>query len=92
MSLFQLLEENLSNFMKKELYRFKMMLDPANHKTSEIQHEDKEMLDGDDEEQRKSRSDSFLKITLHFLRMMRRENLADSLWNSKFIETADKKI
>ncbi|XP_013878748.1 uncharacterized protein LOC106528185 [Austrofundulus limnaeus] len=80
-SIFMLLEENLSNFMKKELHRFKMMLDPDCHEASETQSEDKETLDGDDEEQRKSRSDSFLKITLQFLRMMRREDLADSLWN-----------
>lgn len=85
MSLFQLLEENLSNFMKTEIKRFKMMLS-SDYQSEEGQNED-QVLDNGEEEQRKTRRDLFLKITLQFLREMNRGGLADSLWNSRFIYT-----
>ncbi|XP_017294718.1 NACHT, LRR and PYD domains-containing protein 12 [Kryptolebias marmoratus] len=80
-SIFTLLEERLSSFMKNELKRFKMMLDSDYQEASESPNEDKEVLDSGDEEQRKVRRDSFLKIALQFLRKMKQEDLADSLWN-----------
>uniref|UniRef100_A0A3Q2ZKS0 NACHT domain-containing protein n=1 Tax=Kryptolebias marmoratus TaxID=37003 RepID=A0A3Q2ZKS0_KRYMA len=99
MSLFQLLEERLSSFMKNELKRFKMMLDSDYQEASESPNEDKEVLDSGDEEQRKVRRDSFLKIALQFLRKMKQEDLADSLWNKvsdkhevRQIETASRKL
>uniref|UniRef100_A0A8D0CT50 NACHT domain-containing protein n=1 Tax=Sander lucioperca TaxID=283035 RepID=A0A8D0CT50_SANLU len=39
------------------------------------------VLDGDDEEQRRSSREAFLKITLHFLSRMKQEELADRLQN-----------
>ena len=50
----------------------------------ESQSEDEEVLDGEEEEQRRSR-DAFLKITVHFLRSMKQEELADCLQSSKRI-------
>ncbi|KAI3365042.1 hypothetical protein L3Q82_010098, partial [Scortum barcoo] len=43
------------------------------------QREDEEVLDGEDEEQRRSSREAFLKITLDFLRRMKQEELADCL-------------
>ncbi|XP_071388317.1 NLR family CARD domain-containing protein 3-like isoform X3 [Centroberyx affinis] len=41
--------------------------------------EDEEEVDGEEEEQRRSSREAFLQITLHFLRRMKQEELADSL-------------
>ena len=51
----------------------------------ESQREDEEVLDGEDEEQRRSSREEFLKITLCFLRRMKQEELADCLQSSKRI-------
>uniref|UniRef100_A0A3Q1HUD9 NACHT domain-containing protein n=1 Tax=Anabas testudineus TaxID=64144 RepID=A0A3Q1HUD9_ANATE len=45
----------------------------------ESQREDEEVLDGEDEEQRRSSREAFLKMTLNFLRRMKQEELADCL-------------
>ncbi|KAM3613452.1 uncharacterized protein V6R79_026313 [Siganus canaliculatus] len=69
-SIFLLLEENMLSFVRKELKKMHKLLSP-----DESQREDEE---ADDEEQRSSR-EAFLKITLHFLRRMKQEELADCL-------------
>ncbi|MEQ2268044.1 hypothetical protein XENORESO_014243 [Xenotaenia resolanae] len=43
--------------------------------------ENEEVLEGESEEQRRRSRESFLKITLHFLRRMKHEDLAESLQN-----------
>ncbi|XP_030265549.1 NLR family CARD domain-containing protein 3-like, partial [Sparus aurata] len=62
-----LLEDNIVIFVKNELKKIQKVL------------EDDEVLDGEDEEQRRSSREAFLKITLHFLRRMKQEELADCL-------------
>ncbi|KAM3602617.1 uncharacterized protein V6R79_007419 [Siganus canaliculatus] len=69
-SIFQLLEENMLSFVRKELKKTHKLLSP-----DESQREDEE---ADDEEQWSSR-EAFVKITLHFLRRMKQEELADCL-------------
>ncbi|KAM3602793.1 uncharacterized protein V6R79_010792 [Siganus canaliculatus] len=69
-SIFLLLEENMLSFVRKELKKMHKLLSP-----DESQREDEE---ADDEEQRSSR-EAFVKITLHFLRRMKQEELADRL-------------
>ncbi|KAM3613443.1 uncharacterized protein V6R79_026100 [Siganus canaliculatus] len=69
-SIFLLLEENMLSFVRKELKKMHKLLSP-----DESQREDEE---ADDEEQRSSR-EAFLKITLHSLRRMKQEELADCL-------------
>lgn len=83
--LFQLLEENIVTFVKNELKRIQKALSPDDPECLESQREDEEVLDGEDEEQRRSSRESFLKITLHFLRRMKQEELADCLQSSKRI-------
>uniref|UniRef100_A0AAQ6IEM5 NACHT domain-containing protein n=1 Tax=Anabas testudineus TaxID=64144 RepID=A0AAQ6IEM5_ANATE len=45
----------------------------------ESQSEDEDVLDGDDEAQRRSSREAFVKVTLNFLRIMKQEELADCL-------------
>ncbi|KAM3849700.1 protein NLRC3-like [Diretmus argenteus] len=69
-----LLEENIVTFVKNELKRFQMVLSSDYPECLERQDE----VDGEEEEQRRSRV-SLLNITLNFLRRMKQEELADSL-------------
>ncbi|XP_060907384.1 NLR family CARD domain-containing protein 3-like [Labrus mixtus] len=70
-SIFMLLEENIVTFVKNELKRVQRVLSPDYPECLESQSED--------EEQRRSCKEAFLKITLHFLRRMKQEELADCL-------------
>ena len=71
--------------MKNELKKMQKVLSPDYPECLEGQREDEEVLDGEEEEQRRSSRDAFLKITLHFLRRMKQEELADRLQSSKRI-------
>ncbi|XP_069028641.1 LOW QUALITY PROTEIN: NACHT, LRR and PYD domains-containing protein 12-like [Embiotoca jacksoni] len=72
-SIFLLLEENMISFVKNELKKMQKILSPDYPEC--LESEDEEVLEGEDEEQRRSR-ESFLKITLHFLRRLKQEELA----------------
>ncbi|XP_054458066.1 NACHT, LRR and PYD domains-containing protein 3-like isoform X2 [Anoplopoma fimbria] len=78
-SIFMLLEENILTFVKNELKKVKRGLSSDYPECLKSQREDEELLDGEDEEQRRSSREAFLKITLHFLRRMKQEELADCL-------------
>ncbi|XP_071395737.1 NACHT, LRR and PYD domains-containing protein 3-like isoform X2 [Centroberyx affinis] len=78
-SIFMLLEENIVTFVKNELKRFQRVLSPDYPECSERPREDEEVVDGEEEEQRRSSREAFLQITLHFLRRMKQEELADFL-------------
>ncbi|XP_056229443.1 protein NLRC3-like [Seriola aureovittata] len=73
-----LLEENMVTFVKSELKRMQKLLNPDYPECSGSQREDEEVLDGEDEKQRRSR-EAFVKITVNFLRRMKQEELADCL-------------
>nr|XP_029135568.1 NACHT, LRR and PYD domains-containing protein 3-like [Labrus bergylta] len=70
-SIFMLLEENIVTFVKNELKRVYRVLSPDYPECLESQSED--------EEQGRRCKEAFLKITLHFLRRMKQEGLADCL-------------
>ncbi|XP_078139935.1 protein NLRC3-like [Centroberyx gerrardi] len=78
-SIFMLLEENIVTFVKNELKRFQRVLSPDYPECLERQREDAEDVDSEEEEQRRSSREAFLQITLHCLRRMKQEELADSL-------------
>ncbi|CAK6980718.1 NLR family CARD domain-containing protein 3-like [Scomber scombrus] len=78
-SIFMLLEENIVTFVKNELKRVQRGLSPDDPECLESQSEDEEVLDGEEEEQRRSSREAFLKITVHFLRRMKQEELAERL-------------
>ncbi|XP_074541634.1 protein NLRC3-like [Halichoeres trimaculatus] len=69
---FMLLEENIISFVKNELKKIQRSLSPDYPESLESQREDEK------EEEKRSR-DAFLKITEHFLRGMKQEELADWL-------------
>ena len=73
--------------MKNELKRVQRGLNSDDPECLESQSEDEEVLDGEEEEQRRSSREAFLKITLHFLRRMKQEELAERLQSSKRILT-----
>ncbi|KAI4799768.1 hypothetical protein KUCAC02_016664, partial [Chaenocephalus aceratus] len=80
-SIFRHLEENIFAYLKKELKKFQEVLRTNNPECFESQGKSEEVVDGEEEEQRRSRREAFLKITLDFLRTMKQEELADSLRN-----------
>ncbi|KAM4624471.1 protein NLRC3-like [Polymixia lowei] len=78
-SIFMLLEENIITFVKNELKRFQRVLSSDYPECLETQREDEEVGGGEEEEQKRRAREAVLKITLHFLRSMKQEELADSL-------------
>lgn len=71
--------------MRNELKRTQKILSPDYPEGLEYQREDEGLLEGEDDEQRKSSQEAFLQIALHFLKRMKQEELADRLQNSKRI-------
>ena len=69
--------------MKKELRRCQRVLRADYPECLEGQMEDEEVVDGEVEEQTKRSREAVMKIILYFLRNMKKEELADSLQNSK---------
>ncbi|XP_041672912.1 NLR family CARD domain-containing protein 3-like [Cheilinus undulatus] len=79
-SIFMLLEENIVSFVKSELKKIQESLGVDYQECLESQRKDEEVLeDGEEEKQKKSSREAFLKITLNFLRRMNQEELADCL-------------
>uniref|UniRef100_A0AAQ4PGB2 B30.2/SPRY domain-containing protein n=1 Tax=Gasterosteus aculeatus aculeatus TaxID=481459 RepID=A0AAQ4PGB2_GASAC len=72
-SIFMLLEENILTFVTNELKKIQKVL--SSDYPECLEKEDGEVLD---EEQRRSR-EAFVKISVHFLRRMKQEELADRL-------------
>uniref|UniRef100_UPI0037E7763B NLR family CARD domain-containing protein 3-like isoform X2 n=1 Tax=Semicossyphus pulcher TaxID=241346 RepID=UPI0037E7763B len=91
-SIFMLLEENIVSFVKNELKEIKRVLSPDYPECLESQREDEEVLDSEEEEQRRSSRETFVKITLHFLRRMKQEELADCLQSRTVIPACQPKL
>uniref|UniRef100_A0AAQ4R0B4 NACHT domain-containing protein n=1 Tax=Gasterosteus aculeatus aculeatus TaxID=481459 RepID=A0AAQ4R0B4_GASAC len=72
-SIFMLLEENILTFVKNELNKIQKVV--SSDYPECLEKEDEEVLD---EEQRRSR-EAFVNISVHFLRRMKQEELADCL-------------
>uniref|UniRef100_A0AAQ4RM63 NACHT domain-containing protein n=1 Tax=Gasterosteus aculeatus aculeatus TaxID=481459 RepID=A0AAQ4RM63_GASAC len=72
-SIFMLLEENILTFVKNELKKIQKVV--SSDYPECLENEDGEVLD---EEQRRSR-EAFVKISVHFLRKMKQEELAERL-------------
>lgn len=71
--------------MKTELKKFQGVISPDYPECLERQKKGEDVVDGGEEEQMKSSRQALLKITLHILRRMKMEELADSLQSSKFL-------
>ncbi|KAJ4922127.1 hypothetical protein JOQ06_012486, partial [Pogonophryne albipinna] len=90
-TLLQLLEDNIVTFVKNELKKIQKALSSDYPEGLESQREEEEVLDGEDEEQRSSR-EAFLTISLHFLRSMKQEELADRLQSKTFAGVCQRKL
>uniref|UniRef100_A0A8C5DH60 NACHT domain-containing protein n=1 Tax=Gouania willdenowi TaxID=441366 RepID=A0A8C5DH60_GOUWI len=71
-SIFMLLEDNVISFVKAELKHMQKIVGGDDPECSESQ------MEGEDEEQRRSR-EAFLNITVYFLKRMKQEELAERL-------------
>ncbi|XP_040893375.1 NACHT, LRR and PYD domains-containing protein 3-like [Toxotes jaculatrix] len=91
-SIFMLLEENIVTFVKKELKKVQKVVSPDYPECSESQREDEEVLDGEDEEQKRSSREAFVKITVNFLRRMKQEELADCLHSRHVAAVCQRKL
>ncbi|XP_068559075.1 NLR family CARD domain-containing protein 3-like isoform X4 [Cebidichthys violaceus] len=91
-SIFMLLEENMVTFVKNELKKIQKGLSSDNPECLESQREDEEVVEGEDEEQRRSSREAFLKITLNFLRRMKQEELADCLQSRLFAPVCQREL
>ncbi|XP_034067547.1 NLR family CARD domain-containing protein 3-like isoform X2 [Gymnodraco acuticeps] len=91
-SIFMLLEENIVTFVKNELKKIQTVLTSDYPECLESQREDEEVLDGEDEEQRRSSKEAFLNISLHFLRSMKQEELADLLHSRTAAAVCQRKL
>ncbi|XP_075309384.1 protein NLRC3-like isoform X2 [Odontesthes bonariensis] len=84
-SIFMLLEDNMLTFVKEELKKMQKVLSPDYPECLESQRE------GEDEEQRSSR-EALVKITVHFLRRMKQEELADRLQSKLVAAVCGRKV
>ncbi|KAK9541919.1 hypothetical protein VZT92_001931 [Zoarces viviparus] len=84
-SIFMLLEDNIITFVKNELKKIQKVVSSDYPECLESQTDDEEVLDGEDKAQRRSSREAFVKITLHFLRRMKQDELAHCLQSSKRI-------
>ncbi|XP_061573377.1 NLR family CARD domain-containing protein 3-like [Cololabis saira] len=84
--IFQLLEDNIVLFVKNELKKIQRGLSPDYPES--LEH----LLQGEDEEQRRSSRDAFVKITVNFLRRMKQEELAECLQSSTFAAVCKKRL
>ncbi|XP_032426054.1 NLR family CARD domain-containing protein 3-like [Xiphophorus hellerii] len=91
-SILMLLEDNIITFVKNELKKIQKLLNPDYPECSESQKEDNEVLEGGDEEQRRSNREAFMKITLNFLRRMKNVELADHLQNKRLAEVCQHQL
>ncbi|XP_036979039.1 NLR family CARD domain-containing protein 3-like [Acanthopagrus latus] len=90
--IFKLLESNIVTFVKNELKKIKKVLSSDYPECLESQEEDTEVMDGEEEEKKRSSREAFLKITLTFLRRMKQEELADRLQSSNPLGVCQHKL
>ncbi|MEQ2202099.1 hypothetical protein XENOCAPTIV_024214, partial [Xenoophorus captivus] len=79
--IFKELEKNIVKFVKSELKKFQTFLHPDPTQHLQSGKKDEEVLQGVDEDQRRSSKEAFLNITMSFLKSMKQEQLADLLYS-----------
>uniref|UniRef100_A0A3B3YG61 B30.2/SPRY domain-containing protein n=1 Tax=Poecilia mexicana TaxID=48701 RepID=A0A3B3YG61_9TELE len=81
--LFQLLKEKIVTYVNGELKTIQDVLDPNNTECLDSPWEFDEVSEDEDEELNRSNKEALLKLTLNFLKKMKKKNLANRLKNSK---------
>ncbi len=71
--------------MRNELKKMQKILSSDYPECLETRREDEEVLDVEEEEQKRKSREAFLKITLHFLRKMKQNEMAERLQSSEGI-------
>ncbi|XP_026048860.1 NACHT, LRR and PYD domains-containing protein 12-like isoform X2 [Astatotilapia calliptera] len=90
--IFILLEENIAGFVKTELKRIQRILSQDDSEYLETGSEVEEMGDIKKKKQLRSSRTAFLEITLHFLRRMNQEELAESLQSKTYTINCQRKL
>ncbi|XP_037311353.2 NLR family CARD domain-containing protein 3-like [Pungitius pungitius] len=90
-SIFMLLEENILTFAKNELKKIQKVVSSEYPECLESQRDKDDFPDSEDEEQRCSR-EAFMKISVHFLRRMKQEELADHLQSRLFAAVCQREL
>ncbi|XP_027881640.1 NACHT, LRR and PYD domains-containing protein 3-like isoform X2 [Xiphophorus couchianus] len=91
-SIFMTLEDNIVTFLKNELKKIHKILSPNDPECSESQRDDDDVLEGEDEEQRRSSREAVMKITLNFLRRMKQEEMADRLESKRLAAVCEHQL
>ncbi|XP_037829735.1 NACHT, LRR and PYD domains-containing protein 12-like isoform X2 [Kryptolebias marmoratus] len=91
-SIFMLLEDNMVTFVKNELKNIQKVLSPDYKECLGSQREDEELLEGENEDQRRSSREALMKITDYFLRRMKQEELADHLQSRHVAEVCQRNL
>ncbi|XP_062340617.1 NACHT, LRR and PYD domains-containing protein 12-like isoform X2 [Osmerus eperlanus] len=91
-SIFTVLEETVIRFVKKELKRMKRILSSDFPEGLKSQKEDQEVVDPEYQKQESSARKGALKITLHVLRNMNHNELADTLEKNERAEICQQKL
>nr|XP_054591116.1 NLR family CARD domain-containing protein 3-like isoform X2 [Nothobranchius furzeri] len=91
-SIFMLLVDNILTFVKNELKKIHKLLSSDDPECLERLREDEEVLEGEDEEQRRSSREAFVKITDSFLRRMKQEELAERLQRRRVAAVSQQKL
>ncbi|XP_062418609.1 NLR family CARD domain-containing protein 3-like [Pungitius pungitius] len=90
-SIFKLLEENIITFVKNELKKIQKVVSSDYPECLESQRDDDVVLDGEDEEERRSK-EAFVKISVHFLRRMKQGELAERLQSRLFAAVCQREL
>ncbi|MED6287584.1 hypothetical protein CHARACLAT_017882 [Characodon lateralis] len=88
---FELLEKEIVSYVKSELKRIQKVLGPDHTESVDSQWEEEEVL-GNEEEEQRSNQEALLKITLNFLKTMKKKKLADRLQNKLFTAVSQRQL
>ncbi|XP_030235607.1 NLR family CARD domain-containing protein 3-like [Gadus morhua] len=89
--LFQRIKKNAHAFLDKEVEKLWRVLFPDDPQCPEGQREEEE-VDGEEKEQRRHASEGVLDITLHCMKQLKLEELADTLWSKSVASECQHKI
>ncbi|XP_039463343.1 NLR family CARD domain-containing protein 3-like isoform X2 [Oreochromis aureus] len=90
-TIFWMLKSEIFTFIRKELEKMQKLLSSDCPEHFENQLKDGDFLEDEDEESSSTR-DAFLRITTHFLRRMKQEQLADCLQNKTLTAVCQRKL
>ncbi|XP_043999440.1 NLR family CARD domain-containing protein 3-like isoform X2 [Gambusia affinis] len=91
-STFKLLKENIVTYVNGELKTIQDLLDPNRSECSGSPWEFDEVSEDEDEELNRSNKEALLKITLNFLKKMKKKNLANRLKNKLYTAVCQRQL